>query len=629
MVVSLKKHFATEKQDIELCSKRFLQEKVKAIEILETMADLVQFDKQSLFLEVGAAQGCFVAACNSLGHHCVGLEPFPRAIEMSKQLSKEINIGIEIKHGYAEELPFPSKSIDIIFAFSVMEHVKDVSLVLKEISRVLKPGGAFYFSTASALCPMQNEIRFFPFFSWYPQKMKEFIMKWALKNMPSIVGYTDAPAINWFTPWKTRKLLSNVGLNEIYDHWDLKNHDRKPFIKKNLLKIIKLNRSTKVIADIFYPGCSYLTIKKKLRILHVTLYVDIGGLEKLIFELGKYFVELGAEVEVLCLRDINLDYLANLESKQIPVHLLRKKSRLDVGYHYRVARFIKEKSFDVLHAHSGCFWDAALFSLLSGGKKFVYTAHGLPIEQGLKARAEDILAGFVVDDIVAVSDEIEQVIRECLIFNGKKISTIKNGIDTEVFLPLEGVEKQKLLKKYKLPEKNYRIGSVGRLASEKNYQMLLHAFAHLTGNCDKKIDLLLVGSGRMEKDLQRLVADLGIEDKVYFLGVQHKIYEILPLFDVFVLSSFTEGTSISLLEAQSCGVPAVVTDVGGNSFVVENGKSGMLCQVNDVLAMSACLKKFLEEPDFSAQCGKNARKRIEEVFSFKTMADKYAQLYLG
>ncbi|PHR27529.1 MAG: hypothetical protein COA36_08845 [Desulfotalea sp.] len=368
---------------------------------------------------------------------------------------------------------------------------------------------------------------------------------------------------------------------------------------------------------------------EKLRILHVTLVIDIGGLEKIIFELGKVFVEQGVEVEVLCLRGINADYLANINNPSIPVFMMRKKGRFDIGYHYRVARFLKRKSFDVIHAHSGCFWDSALFYLFSGVKKFIYTAHGLPIVNGLKVRAEDIISGFIVDTVVAVSTEIELVMRKCLIFNDRKITTILNGVDTSVFVPLKDKEKQNLLKKYKLPQNNYRIGSIGRLAPEKNYQMLLRSFALLIGECDENIDLLLVGSGCMEKSLQRLAGDLGIEENVFFLGVQHKIYEILPLFNVFVLSSYTEGTSISLLEAQSCGVPAVVTDVGGNGFVVKDGKNGMICQVDDVFAMSACLKVLLENPELCIEYGENARLRVEEDFSLKKMATKYAQLYVG
>lgn len=369
-------------------------------------------------------------------------------------------------------------------------------------------------------------------------------------------------------------------------------------------------------------------VKGKLRILHVTLYVDIGGLEKIIFEMGNFFVEQGHEIEVLCLREINHDYLKNLDGEKIPIHLIRKKNRFDLLYHYKVANFIRKRKFDVVHAHSGCFWDAAVFSLFAGVNKYIFTAHGLPIKNGIKSRLEDIIAGFRADHIIAVSAEIEQTMKQSLFLCNKKIITIINGINTDVYSAIKVEnEKERLLQKYQLPLNHLRVGTVGRFAPEKNYQMLLKAFSHLLGNSNKKIALLMVGSGRMEKELKKLAIDLGIEKEVYFMGVQHKIHEILPLLDVFVLSSLTEGTSISLLEAQSCCVPAVVTDVGGNGFVIEDGKSGLLCRVDDVHAMVDCLNKFLENREFAFQCGRNGRKRIKNIFSLNVMASKYEQLY--
>ena len=90
--------------------------------------------------------------------------------------------------------------------------------------------------------------------------------------------------------------------------------------------------------------------------------------------------------------------------------------------------------------------------------------------------------------------------------------------------------------------------------------------------------------------------------------MQYHVDEILPLFDVFTLSSHTEGTSISLLEAQSCGVPAVVTDVGGNGFVVRNGNNGYLCHVGDEAGMAADLNLLRNNVELQAADAKISSK---------------------
>jgi ubiquinone/menaquinone biosynthesis C-methylase UbiE len=124
-------------------------------------------------LEIGGAQGLFVAACIELGFLCQGLEPSRVALADSRQASAILGIHFRLTGGCAENLPYADESFDLLLAISVIEHVKDVRSVFQEAYRVLRPGGAFYSHTASSLCPLQNETRFFPCFSWYPDSDDE------------------------------------------------------------------------------------------------------------------------------------------------------------------------------------------------------------------------------------------------------------------------------------------------------------------------------------------------------------------------------------------------------------------------------------------------------------------------
>lgn len=261
MVISLKKHFAAEKRSLEYCVKTYPETKEYVKTLLKRITKFFNVDKDSNILEIGAAQGKLCIAFQSLGYSCSGIEPYEPAIEVSKDLAKKYNVSIDIKKGFAEDIPKDSNTFDLVIALSVMEHVKDVNAVFKEVMRILKPQGAFYFDTASSLCPYQNEIRFFPFFSWYPKQIKTKIMYWAVKNRPSLVGYTTTPAVNWFTPWDTRRLLKESGFIKVYDRWDILDEASYGFFKEKMLKVIKLSPVTKLLADLLVPDCGYLAIK--------------------------------------------------------------------------------------------------------------------------------------------------------------------------------------------------------------------------------------------------------------------------------------------------------------------------------------------------------------------------------
>lgn len=245
MVISLRSHLAGSKKSLEYCLKKYPQQKQFATELISMIIKSVNLTKHPKILEIGAAQGSFIIACKELGYDCEGIEPSSEAITVSKQLQNTLRVKIDINKGVGEYLPYKDQTFNLVVALSVLEHVKDVEKVLFEIFRILKPNGAFYFETTSSLCPMQGEIRFFPFFSWYPDKLKKKIMIWSINNRPSLIGYSDAPALNWFTPWKLNRIFKKAGFQRIIDRWDLLELKEFPPIKNHILKIINLTVATK------------------------------------------------------------------------------------------------------------------------------------------------------------------------------------------------------------------------------------------------------------------------------------------------------------------------------------------------------------------------------------------------
>jgi 2-polyprenyl-3-methyl-5-hydroxy-6-metoxy-1,4-benzoquinol methylase len=257
-MVSLNRHFASEKQTLEFCNNNYSYQEQKSTDCIARFQSIMDLNHNHKILEIGAAQGSMVIAFTRLGYDCVGIEPSAEAIKVSRDMVKIHHTDISMTRGIAESLPFKDEQFDYIIALSVMEHVADPKSVFSEVFRILKPGGAFYFSTTSCLCPWQGEIGLFPCFSWYPNRLKRKIMMWAMQQHPRLIGYTDTPAVNWFTPGGVRRTLQKVGFSKIYETWDVLFPSTSPYLKKKLvrtaLRIIRLNTINRRVADVFIPA---------------------------------------------------------------------------------------------------------------------------------------------------------------------------------------------------------------------------------------------------------------------------------------------------------------------------------------------------------------------------------------
>jgi ubiquinone/menaquinone biosynthesis C-methylase UbiE len=252
---------ASEQRSCEAASKLYPVIAAHASAIVNRIRSVRPLAPDAAILDIGAAQGLFVIACRKMGYRCVGVEPWPAAREVAEQLALEFRADVEMLDGTAESLPVPSESFDLVHATSVLEHVDDVTATLQEVYRVLKPGGVFWFLTASSLCPRQGEIRGFPGFGWYPDPLKIRIMTWAKDHRPDLIAHTTRPAYHWFTPWKARRLLRQAGFRRVFDRWDLRLQDEGGSAYRMALAVARHDVLTKFVADVLVPSCSYAAIK--------------------------------------------------------------------------------------------------------------------------------------------------------------------------------------------------------------------------------------------------------------------------------------------------------------------------------------------------------------------------------
>ncbi len=232
--------------------------------VMAAISTGIKLPEQAAVLDIGCAQGLWVYAAQKSGFAAYGVEPSPDALRTSCKLQQVLGVDLPIMGGIAESIPVASSTFDLVLASSVLEHVAHPGQVFSEVYRVLKRPGAFWFYTTNSLCPLQSEIRGYPLFPWYPDSVKRKIMEFCKEHRPKRVGYSDAPAMNWFTPWKAKRMLTKAGFIRVLDRWDLATEEHLPGRARRLFFLVRFIRRTpalKVIADIFRPGCSYLALK--------------------------------------------------------------------------------------------------------------------------------------------------------------------------------------------------------------------------------------------------------------------------------------------------------------------------------------------------------------------------------
>jgi glycosyltransferase involved in cell wall biosynthesis len=193
---------------------------------------------------------------------------------------------------------------------------------------------------------------------------------------------------------------------------------------------------------------------------------------------------------------------------------------------------------------------------------------------------------------------------------------IPNGIDTNRFTPGDKREARKALA---LPLEARLIGCSGRLEMVKGQQVLIDAFALL----DKDCHLVLAGSGSMEQSLRQQAKALGVANRVHFTGHLENMPTFYRALDLYCQPSLNEGLPLAPLEAQSCNIPAVVTDVGGSRETL-SPESGTLVRANKSLELARALNKSI------GHMGKREpRPFIRSHYDTETMVSSYQQLYAG
>ena len=203
----------------------------------------------------------------------------------------------------------------------------------------------------------------------------------------------------------------------------------------------------------------------------------------------------------------------------------------------------------------------------------------------------------------------------------RPIEVIHNFVDPAVFRPDGGSHARLPFLDPDLPI----VMHASNFRPVKKVDVVVRAFAGMVERVPAQ--LVLVGDGPERWQAQELARALGVEDRVHFLGIQEQIEALLPLADLLLLPSAYESFGLVALEAMSCGVPVIATSRGGTAELIEDGRSGLLTDPDDIEAIQAAGIGLLRDPARRRAMGEAGRERAIASFSETAIVDRYEELY--
>lgn len=364
-------------------------------------------------------------------------------------------------------------------------------------------------------------------------------------------------------------------------------------------------------------------VSPQLRVVHVVLSLDVGGLERIVLGLISAGRRLDQEITVVCLTARGA-LSSEAESLGARVVCVDKPPGLRLNTISKLKVVFKELNADVVHTHQiGTLFYAGPAAHQAGVPVIVHSEHGKHYSGRMRTRIMGRMASRRAARFFCVSGDIAKEVLKYRIADARKVAIVHNGIDVDLFdVRPDGALRQSL---GILPGAKI-IGTIGRLNEVKRQDVLLRAFALLAESV-KGVELVLVGEGPMRAQLEQLAGELGIAKSTHFVGYQSQPERYLPMMDVFAITSRSEGMPLAVLEAWAARVPVVASAVGGLPEMIEHGRTGLLFPTGDHAALSQLLQEILENPIQMQSLREQGLARVRNSFSLERMASDYQRHY--
>lgn len=386
-----------------------------------------------------------------------------------------------------------------------------------------------------------------------------------------------------------------------------------------------------------------------------------SGAEKQIYELAKRLDKGKFSITLASLDCIGTPPRKEIEAAGCRLEIFKVKkiygfSGLIQGM--RFYQFLRSEKVDILQTYHfssdiwGTFW-----AKLAGVKVIISNRR----DMGFWRKGHHVLAYKLINrwvsKIVVVAEAVKKMVTETEGVPEEKIEVIYNGVelieeinfnandrglyaDDRKWNPRQSAldSRPSALKEHINSQHDYRVEfgispsdivilHTANLRPVKGHSCLLQALSLVIARFPNTKLLLIGDGGTLKEELQVQAQALGIEKNVLFLGIRKDVRMILPIADICVLPSLSEGMSNAILEYMAAGKAVVATNVGGNPELVENGGNGILVEKENVKQLQSALMALIEDPDLRKKMGERALKRIKDLFTMETMVNKYEYLF--
>lgn len=370
----------------------------------------------------------------------------------------------------------------------------------------------------------------------------------------------------------------------------------------------------------------------ELRVMHLISGGDTGGARTHVLQLIN---GLGDRIEVHLVTLMESDFTEDAQALNLPLKVLRQRSRLDLSVTRELKRMIREQRIQLVHVHGA----RANFIISFVKKAFpelpvVTTIHSdylLDDYRGGKLltrlfRKMNERALKKIDYYIGVSDEFRKMMIDRGFSDSQHAFAVYNGIDfsreivivtdREAFRKNCGVED---------PE-TVLVGIMGRLDPVKDHFTFLKA-AKWVLEQDGTYRFCIAGDGRLRETLERFTEELGISEQVTFLGRVDRPFDFFNAIDLNVLTSLSESFPYVMLEGARMGLPLVTTDVGGVDRLIRNGVTGQVVPVGDAEAVGQAILKVTADRRQLEEMGKALGELVEAQFSHRRFIERHLEIY--
>lgn len=365
----------------------------------------------------------------------------------------------------------------------------------------------------------------------------------------------------------------------------------------------------------------------------IVCYPTFGGSGVVATELAKGLAQRDHKLHILSYaRPARLDtFQTNISYHEVNINSypLFEYPPYDLALANQMANMIEFEGIDVLHVHyaiphaTSAFLAKQILGERAADIPIITTLHGTDITLVGSDASYKSVVDFSInqsDGVTAVSEYLKEETYKRFDIQ-KNIEVIPNFIDLQRFKK----SNKSHFKKAICPEGEKIVVHVSNFREVKRVPEVISVFDQILKN-DIKAKLLLVGDGPDRQRAERRCRELKICDQVRFLGKQENVEEILSIADLFLIPSGSETFGLAALEAMSCSVPVISTNIGGLPEVNIHGETGYLCDLDDIECMARYAVDILKDEEHHEELSRNARKRAER-FEMSKIVTQYENYY--